>query len=236
MPTQQILDLVGSRGQVHCTFLQQFLLTFPSPSVHLNVMPFAMWSFIGALGTYPGSLRCCAKIPLWVLFGTWCDWCVLFTMWLFAYFLAWVRTLPIPTVPNSGRPSGRFWVMWSYLVSRSYVGRGIFCNTTSNLLVIFNFCVQLRSSCVFLVLSVAQIEGIEFHNRAGVKYQIKCNLSSSSGICDYKLCNTSCWCFMVVIMLKLNALVLLWLSYFDGILWGIALGKLKQSEKEREAR
>ena len=94
MPTQQILDLVGSRGQVHCTFLQQFLLNFPPPSVHLNVMPFAMWSFIGALGTYPGSLRCCAKIPLWVLFGTWYDWCVLFTMWLFAYFLAWVRTLP----------------------------------------------------------------------------------------------------------------------------------------------
>ena len=128
MPTQQILDLVGSRGQVHCTFLQRFLLSFPPPSVHLNVMPFAMWSFIGALGTYPGSLRCCAKIPLWVLFGTWYDWRVLFTMWLFAYFLAWVRTLAIPTVPNSGRPSGRFWVMWSYLVSRSYVGRGIFCN------------------------------------------------------------------------------------------------------------
>ena len=41
---------------------------------------------------------------------------------------------------------------------------------------IFNcsFCGEFWGSCLFLGLSVTQIEGIEFHNRAGVKYKIKC--------------------------------------------------------------
>ena len=52
-------------------------------------------------------------------------------MWLFAYFLSpalvggWVRTLPIPTVPNSGCLSGRSWVMWSFWSAGPMLGRNI---------------------------------------------------------------------------------------------------------------